>query len=238
MTFIETTKRVALGLALLAAGPAAAADNLAPAIEQVGGEPAPGSGRFEVTVGVRTSLFKGAGFDPFSSSDAFSQTSARASWAVLQRARWATAVGALFEWGDASADARGAQAQLSLTRFGVLLEERLALGPHARVVGRLAPAWLTGRATLDDPSLPVALGRSFSTIAVDASAGVEARLNAPGSTVGVWAVGEGGYGWAPTQTMTFTPQLAVADRDKAGATTLPDFAPRGGFFRLGLALTY
>jgi len=38
--------------------------------------------------------------------------------------------------------------------------------------------------------------------------------------------------------MAFAPELAAGDRDKAGTTTLADFAPRGLFFRFAVALTY
>jgi hypothetical protein len=240
MTFTESLRTACFASVVVAgaAGPAAAADELPAAIEQVGVGPARGPELFEIALGVRSSLFRGAGYDPFSTSDAFTQTSLRASWAVLGRGRFATAVGPLFEWGGANADARGTQARLSLTRLGAALEERFSPHPRARVFVRVAPAWLSGDATLLDPSLPVGLRTSLSTFSLDASAGASGRVSAPSSPVGFWVTGESGYGWAATQAMTFAPELASADHDKAGRTTLADFAPRGLFFRFAVAVTY
>ncbi len=222
----------------LASGPAAAADDLPPAIEQVGLATTPAAQPFELALGFRSSLFRGAGYDPFSVNDVFTQASLRASWAFLSRGRFTTAAGPLFESGNANADARGTQAHLSLARLGLAVEERFAPHPRARAFVRVAPAWLSGEATLFDPSLPVGLRTAVSTFALDASAGAAGRINAPSSSVGVWVTGESGYGWAAAQPMTFTPQLASADRAKAGTTTLGDLAPRGLFFRFAVALTY
>jgi hypothetical protein len=240
MTFSESMWRAALaaGLVVGAALPAAAADDLGPAIEAVNGTPMPAAPRFEVGVGARTSLFRGAGYDPFAATDGFSQTSLWASWAAVERGRFATTVGPIFEWGSTSAFARGADASLSLWRLGAVVEERFAPVRRARVFARLAPAWLSGSAKLVDPSLPVALETSMSTFSLDASAGAAGRLNAPTSSLGFWLTGESGYGWAGSQRMAFSPALGAADRNKAGTTALGDLSPRGLFFRFGVALTY
>jgi hypothetical protein len=243
MTFRECVRSV--GCAALvglvgvgASGPATAADDLPTAIDQMSPGPARGPELFELAFGVRSSLFRSAGYDPFSTKDTFTQMSLRASWAVLHRGRFVSAVGPLFESGSADADARGTQAHLSLARLGVALEERFAPHPRARAFVRVAPAWLSGEATLLDPSLPVGMKTSLSTFALDASAGAAGRLNAPSSSIGFWVTAESGYGWAASQPMTFVPELAAADRMKAGSTTLADFAPRGVFFRFAVALTY
>jgi hypothetical protein len=237
---ISGAGRVALVavVVLAASRPASAADDLPTAIEQVGAGPARGAAPFELALGFRSSLFRGAGYDPFSANDVLQQSSLRGSWAFLSRGRFVTAAGPLFEWGSANADARGTQAHLSLTRLGVAVEERFAPHPRVRAFVRVAPAWLSGEATLLDPSLPVGLKTSLSTFGVDASAGAAGRLNAPSSSVGFWVTGESGYGWAAAQPMTFVPELAAADRMKAGSTTLADLAPRGLFFRFAVALTY
>jgi hypothetical protein len=237
---VRSSARAAI-LTLVALGtsrPASAADDLPAAIEQVGAGPARSAEPFELALGFRSSLFRGAGYDPFSANDVFQQSSLRGSWAFLPWGRFVTAAGPLFEWGSANADARGTQAHLSLARLGVAVEERFAPHPRARAFVRVAPAWLSGEATLLDPSLPVGLKTSLSTFGLDASAGAAGRLNAPSSSLGFWVTGESGYGWAAAQPMTFVPELAAADRMKAGSTTLADLAPRGLFFRFAVALTY
>ncbi|MDB4979327.1 MAG: hypothetical protein JWM82_79 [Myxococcales bacterium] len=225
-------------LATSTSASAAAADDLPAALEQVGAATTPAAQPFELALGFRSSLFRGAGYDPFATSDVFTQASLRASWAFLVRGRFTTAAGPLFESGSADADARGTRAHLSLARLGLAVEERFAPHARARAFLRVAPAWLSGEATLLDPSLPIGLRTAVSTFALDASAGAAGRVNATSSSVGLWVTGESGYGWAAAQPMTLVPQLASADRAKAGTTTLGDLAPRGLFFRFAVALTY
>ncbi len=238
----RTVARVlaALGLVLAAGGVAKARDDLSPAIEQLDGAPpvVAGPGRWRVTIGGRSSLYHSAGYDAFSSDDAFGQFSATATGTVLSGPRFSTAVGALWEDGSSSATARGAASSLSLSRLGVVLEERFAPRPWAYAFVRVAPAWLRGKASLDDTSIAAPLETTFSTVSVDGSAGVAGRVNPGRGKVGVWIVGDGGYGWARAQPMALSPSLPSADRDKAGVTTLADLAPDGVFFRFALALSY
>jgi hypothetical protein len=125
-----------------------------------------------------------------------------------------------------------------LSRLGVVLEEQFAPRPWAYAFVRVAPAWLRGKASIDDPSIASPLETTFSTISVDGSLGAAGRVNPGRGKVGVWIVGEGGYGWARAQPMALSPALPSADRDKAGVTTLADLAPSGVFFRFALALSY
>jgi hypothetical protein len=230
----------AVALVLAAGGVAKAHDDLGPAIEQLAGAPpaVAGPGRWRVTIGGRSSLYRSAGYDAFSSDDAFGQFSATATGTVLAGPRFSTAVGVLWEDGSSSSTARGADSSLSLSRLGVVLEERFAPRPWAYAFVRVAPAWLRGKASIDDTAIAAPLETTFSTISVDGSLGVAGRLNPGRGKVGVWIVGDGGYGWARAQPIVLSPALSSADRDKAGVTTLADLAPDGVFFRFALALSY
>jgi hypothetical protein len=243
---MTVNRRTRLGIlaAALAALPleartARAHDDLEPAIQSLDGlrherpfQP------WQVSAGVRSALFHSTGYDPFSSNDAFTQFSATATWAFRTAPRLATAVGASIDAGSADGEARGASTSLSLTRVALVVEERFAPRPWAYAFLRVAPCWLRGTATLDDPSLTAPLETTFSTFGVDGSLGAAARTTPRGSRVGFWIVGDAGYGWAPAQHFALSPALPASDRDKAGATSLADFAPRGAFFRLGLALGF
>ena len=242
MTTRTNLRAALLGAALVAAtgGRARAHDELAPAIEQVG-EPAAaarGPGLWRVSIGGRSSLFRSAGYDAFSTNDAFGQFSATATRTVLTGPRFSTAAGVLWEDGTATSTARGSESSLSVMRLGLVLEERFAPRPWAYVLVRVAPAWLRGKASIDDLSIAAPLETSFSSYGVDASVGVAGRLNPGRGKVGVWVMGDGGYGWAQAQSMALTPALPSTDRDKAGVTTLADLAPRGLFLRFALALSY
>jgi hypothetical protein len=219
---------------------ARAADDLAPAIEVVGprGSIPRGRGLWQVSGGWRDSLVKGAGYDLVSDNDVLATFVLTATRAFRTGPRFATALGGIWETGSAEADARGQNARLSLTRLGVVAEERFAPRPWGYAFVRVAPVWLHGSVALADPASPAPLETSFSTYAVDASGGVAARLNPVSQAVGFWAVAEAGYGWVSPQSMALAPALPAADSSKAGVTRFDDLDLRGALLRFALALSY
>ncbi|HVU50798.1 MAG TPA: hypothetical protein VHL80_08935 [Polyangia bacterium] len=230
---------LAAGLLALGGGRARAHDDLPPAIAQAGpAAPARAPGPFQLSLGVRSALFRSAGYDPFSTNDVFVQTGVMATWALRTSAALATAVGATWEAGTADASARGAETELSLRRLGVVVEERYAPRPWLYAFARVSPSWLRGTATLRDLSVAAPLSTTFDTLAVDGSAGAAACIPPRTHRITFCAVADGGYGWAPAQRLALAPALPAPDRDKAGVTTLADLAPRGAFYRLALALTF
>jgi hypothetical protein len=230
---------LAAGVVALGSGGAQAHDDLAPAIEQAGGAaPTRAPGPWQVSVDVRSALFRSAGYDPFSTNDVFVQTGITGTWALRTSAAFATAVGATWEAGSADAQARGATTSLSLRRLGAVLEERFAPRPWLYAFARVSPTWLHGAATLHDLSIAAPLSTTFDTLAVDGSAGAAVRLTPHTNRAALWAVADAGYGWAPTQALALAPALPAPDGNKAGVTTLADFAPRGVFYRLALAVTF
>jgi hypothetical protein len=229
-----------LALALVAAlgGPARAAVEPPPAVQAA---PAPvirGPGPWAIAAGARVSLLRGSGYDPFSTNDVLSQFSATALRSFTLAPRFATAVGVLWEGGGGQAQARGAEASLSLFRVAAVVEGRFVPRPWLYGFARLAPGWLYGSARLDDRSTVRTLETSLSSFSLDASAGASFRLNPGPYPVGVWLFGESGYGWAPASAMRFAPALPGPDADKAGVTPLADLAPRGAFFRFGIAMDF
>jgi hypothetical protein len=239
MTINSLARALVLAAALVAssAGVARAYDELPPALEQVGAV-APRPQPWQVSLGVRSALFRGAGYDPFSTDDVFAQGAATATRAFRTGAGLATAVGVLWESGSQDATARGAASNLSLLRLGAVLEERFAPRPWIYAFARLSPSWLRGKASLTDPTIAAPLRTTFSTFGVDASVGAAALLGPRVGRVGFWVVGDAGYGWAPDQRLALAPDLPAGDRDKAGVTRLTDLAPRGIFYRLAVALTF
>jgi hypothetical protein len=217
-------------------------DNLPPAIASVDasvdGAPRPGHGLWQVQVGVRTALLRDAGYDPFSSNDAFTQLSVSALRALRAGRGFATALGLAWDDGSTEAVARGTIARLSLRRPALVFEERFAPVSWAYAFARVSPGWLRGTASLGDASLPVPLTTSLSTLEIDGSLGAAVGATPHGSAVSFWLLSDAGYGWAPAQGLALTPNLAAADRGKAGTTHLADLAARGVFFRFSLALVY
>jgi hypothetical protein len=243
MTVTESLRAAAVAAAILALPASTVAaplahDDLPPAIEQVGPPPARADRGFQLSVDVRSALFRGAGYDPFSNNDVFVQTGVAGTWALHTSPTLSTAGGASFESGSAGASARGAETSLSLRRLAAVLEQRFAPRPWVYAFGRVSPGWLSGSASLSDASIAAPLRTSFSTFAVDASLGVAARLTGSRTRAGLWVVGDAGYGWAPDQRLALAPALPGPDASKAGVTTLADLAPRGVFFRFALAISF
>jgi hypothetical protein len=231
---------------LLCAGAARAADNLPPAIGGIGYAPAPaapriprGDGGWQAALGFRTGLYRGAGYDPFSSNDVFTQLSLAATRAFGGEGdRVRPALGVVWETGQADDDARGVRAQLGLVRLAASLELRVAPWRGTYLFARLTPGILHAAVTLHDPSAPAPLRASYTSAAADGSAGAAVRFTPQSSPVGFWLLAEGGYGWAPPRDVVLAPDLPASDKDKAGTTTLGSLAPRGPFMRLALALSY
>lgn len=220
--------------------PARGADDLPPAIQSVGGGRPVRDHRWQVTAGGRGSLYRGAGYDPFSTNDVLPQFSTTVTWSLPRRPGSAvsSAVGVIGEIGQSNAQARGADADLSVTRVGLVLEERFSPTRWGYVFARVSPGWMAVEAKLRDPASPATLQSSSSSFALDASLGLAANLNPGVRGVGFWLVGDGGYGWAPSSELALTPALASADAAKAGTTSLGTLAPRGAFFRAGVALSF
>jgi hypothetical protein len=237
---VWTILAAAVVAVLGATRPARGADDLPPAVQSAGsGGPVAGH-RLQVAVGGRASFVRSAGYDPFSMDDVLSQFSTTVLWALPRRegSAFSTAVGVMGEVGGSGATARGADADLSVMRGGLVLEERFAPVRWGYAFGRVSPALMAVEATLRDPSSPATLETSYSSFAFDASLGLAANLNPGGRGVGFWLVGDCGYGWAPSHALTLAPALAAADADKAGTTSLGTLAPRGAFLRAGLALSF
>jgi hypothetical protein len=224
---------VVVGLSALVAGAARADDGA------LWGRPgARGPGLWQVALGVRDSSFRDAGYDPFSENDAFVQASLTGTRAFRTGGPFTPAVGVSWETGAADAPARAGQAHLRLSRLAAVLDGRLALLARFSAFLRLSPGLLQGTASLDDASAPATLRTSFSRLSLDASAGAVAAVTPPTKPLVLLVIAEGGYGWSPRQTLTLTPQLAAADQQKGGSTSLGSFAPRGAFLRLSVGLAF
>ncbi len=241
---IRTGVSMALALALASAfARAQAPAGETPGLEWNGLPPAPAAQSAPVwtmAAGVRTFYIKGAGYDPFSSDDAFVQFSLAGSRALVRRNDLSLAGGIGLDVGGSSALARGSATNLGLTRVSALIEGRYQPAPRLYLFARVAPGLLHGSAWIDDASSPAGakLEATFDTFSLDVGAGAALRLGTFGrSRVGTWLVADGGYGWTPAQSLVLSPSLG-SDSDKAGTLNLGPLAPRGGFFRVALALSF
>jgi len=228
-----------VAFALLAWARAASAQLMAPQIERSGSAPL-AAPTWTVAAGVRAIYVKDPGLDPFSTDDGLAQFALTGTRTIVQRDRLALAAGLELDAGGTTAAARGASSSLSLTTFAAVLEGRYQPAWRVQLFARLSPGLLHGAASMSDPSAPAGadLTTSFDTFSLEAAAGGAFCIAVlPGSRVGLWLFADGGYAWAAAQHLVLTPALG-ADQNKAGAQDLGTLAPRGGFFRLALGLSY
>ena len=221
---------VALGLSLFAGG-ARAADLVAkPAVEQMGG--------WQGAIGVRMSVIKDRGLDPFATVDTLPQVSLGVARVVVRGRVLALALGLALDTGTTDAQARSAQAHLRITRGSAALELRYRPMARAYAFVRFAPGLLNASASMVDASSPAKLSDSFSVPSFDASVGLAGCLTPARSRVGAWVLADAGYGWTPSHALTLRPELGGADQSKAGGLSLSPLAARGVFARVAVALTY
>ena len=194
--------------------------------------------RWQAALGIRTSVVRDAGFDPFSTGDALAQFSASVMRTLRAGEGFVPALGLAADIGSSSANARGADAQLNTWRLALVLEPRFVPAPGFYVGARIAPGLLHLSARLNDSSTPAPLSTAYWAPSVDASLGGGARLNPGMGSIGLWLVADAGYGWAPRRDLTLVPELPARDASKAGATELGSLSTRGMFGRVSLAVSY
>lgn len=226
----------ALALAVLTA--TAAAPAAAQIVEREAAHP-----KLEVlqaTFGVRTSLIRSAGYDPFSDSDALPQVSMGVEHPIVQHDAVAFAAGLGIDYGLASAEARGVPSSLSAWRLSVVAEGRFYPRPYLYGFARLAPGIFRGAATLDDASSPngAALQDHFDVLSADASVGGAVRLSNTPSQIAAWVCADAGYGFTQSHHLLLAPPSAPRDQAKLAPVDLGTIAPRGAFLRFVLAVTF
>src|SRR4051812_44131073 len=195
---------------------------------------------WEVSAGVRTMYIKSAGFDPFSTNDGFVQFSISGLGVVARKDRLSFALGVGLDVGSSSANARTAPSTVSLAHPSALAEGRYQPCPRLYLFARLAPGLVHGTAPIHDASSPAGSGLTadFDAFSLDAGGGAAFCLAALGTApVGLWLLADGGYSWVAAQDHILAPTLN-GDQNKAGTLDLGTLAPRGGFFRISMALSY
>ncbi len=224
------------GLLLLALSTGAAG---AAGAAEISSEPTPArSETWQGRLGVRETLIRDRGFDPFATTDALPQLSLAVSRVMIRRGATALALGLGLDTGTSEAQARSARAHLGVTRASVPIELRVAPLPRAYAFARVAPGLMIVAASMTDDSSPAKMTGDFNALSVDGSAGVAVCLTPDRSVVGVWIQADAGYGYTPSHDLVLRPSLAGADQSKAGDLTLAPLAARGAFGRIGVAITY
>jgi hypothetical protein len=230
---LAAARLTALGTILAAGAPAAAQ-----VLEQQGDQPRAES--WQAEAGLRNSIIRSTGYDPFSGSDVLLQISFAAERVFVRQGGFAFAAGGAVDYGASTADARNASAEFGMWRLAAVAEGRYYRWERAYAFARVAPGMLRGSAQLSDPSSPngTPLADHFDVLSADASLGAALRLSGPANPIAVWLTAAGGYGWAGSHHLLLAPEAAPRDQAKLAPVDLGTIDPRGAFFRLAVAITY
>jgi hypothetical protein len=207
--------------------------------------------RFEA--GYRGNFVTDAGYNPFSTKDYFEQVSFVASRTVFARGRFSFAPGIEWDYGKASATARGDATSLEVQKIALPLEGRIHFGEWGYVFLRASPAVAVENAEVDDPTAicqsagsgePCAspLTKSRWLFATDLSAGyaypVLSRKEVSGLVARIWLQADGGYGWIVGERLNLAANLASGDPRLASGVDLGTLTMRGAFFRASGAVSF
>jgi hypothetical protein len=225
-------------LAAVTLGTALAGNALGQESAGAGEEPQPPrESPWQAEIGYRGAIVRDAGYDPFSTNDWFGQLTLAGSRVLLTRGRFSFAAGAAWDYGHASATARGASSDLNVHRLTVPLTVRYSLARWLYLYGTIAPGAAREDARIADPSAPAPLVRGGWLASGDASAGV-AYSFLDTRPVSWWLSAELGYGLAAPLSLAMSPDLPSSDPRSAGKTDLGSLALSGSFGRVGLAVAF
>jgi hypothetical protein len=239
MTKIVFVAAVTLGSAL--AGDALAQESARAAGAALEPAPRPDSeSPWQAEIGYRGALVRDAGYDPFSTNDWLGQLTLSGSRVLVTRGRFALAVGAAWDYGHASATARGAASDLTVHRLTVPLTVRYSLARWLYLYATVAPGAAHEDARLADPSAPAPLVHSAWLASADASAGAAYSFLETGP-VSWWLRAELGYGLTAPMSLAMSPDLPSSDPrtpTQLGTTGLGSLALSGSFGRVALAVAF
>ncbi|MBN2196453.1 MAG: hypothetical protein JW751_26815 [Polyangiaceae bacterium] len=149
----------------------------------------------------------------------------------------------LWDYGGSSAELRGEKTDVDIHRLAVGAEVRHHFFPRLYAMGRLAPAAVNTRASLQDSASSTTLYSRRWSFGFDASLGAGFELYGKPAAASrmprFWLLAEAGYGYMTPCDLRFSPD----DEDdgapqRIGETSLGELAIRGPMFRISGAITF
>ncbi len=203
--------------------------------------PPPSPPGWQAWLGVRTSFFKGKGFDPFSRNDVYPTGSIGASRSLYVASPLSFAAALTFDFGSKSADARGEPTSLQTYRLTVGPEARYHLLPQLYAFVRPTAGVQRTVATLDEGSTGATLAARDWLFAADGSAGAAwsfLDVRSKKFPLMFWLVGEGGYGITQSSDLLLEADSGSGAPERTAALDLGQLSTSGPFFRLAVAGTF
>jgi hypothetical protein len=204
----------------------------------------------QVMIGVRTSYVADDAFRLFSRTVdhignhypvvQFSLGGGATLWSQQE---WSLLGFGMWDYGGSSSELRGEDADIDVHRLVLGAEIRHHFVRWLYAMGRLAPAAIHTRASLDESASATTLHSRNWSFGFDASVGLGAQLFGKSDAMSRlprgWVVAEAGYGYATANDLRFSPE---SDDDSAARRTdeihLGKMAVRGPMFRISGAVTF
>ncbi|MEO8799656.1 MAG: hypothetical protein ABI551_17310 [Polyangiaceae bacterium] len=198
---------------------------------------------WKIGMGVRGGRVDHPGFNPFANNSQLWQYSLTATRTLFASQRFSFAMGASWDVGTRSDNARGFDTGIVVHRLSVPLEGRYHAAPWLYAFARVAPGADYRKAWITDPSASTGeLDSSAWAFAADFSLGASFLVGPQGKPDShvprVWFTPELGYAWSGSTDLSFAPRGADADPQPTGTTDLGALAIRGPFVRLSIDLSF
>jgi len=204
----------------------------------------------QASIGVRGTRLASVGFDPFSTDDGFVQASLALAYRAVHTPNLDLSAGIEWDYGLASGSARGSRTALEVHELGAALSGRVPLSSRFAAFARLTPGAARVEARVTDasalsngryvnaaltqarwlPSATASLGLAFRMLSVSRSE------SAP--VFDYWLMADVGYHYSPRYALELRSDGPPAADRNVQPLALGDLSLRGGFARLGLALTF
>lgn len=195
---------------------------------------------FYFAAGARVTKISDAAYDPFATQDALAQVSLGLGNVLYRRGSWSTPVAIAWDYGAATAQARGAETSLRSHRFVVVPELRRHFFRRLYAFAKLGLGVSLVNARLED----VALGseRSSESVGFTADPALGVAFEVAGARAGysreprLWLALEGGYVWTTSTRLRFEPASGAPAR--TADVDLGELSLSGPSTRLSAALSF
>ncbi len=193
-------------------------------------------------VGARGTILADAGLDPYAENDLLGSLSVGATWEPMRVKPFYFGLAAEYDYGSRQARARGVPSALVVHRAAVGVRARWEAASWLSVYAKVSPGVLALRGSITDP----ALDRPLVARPITWTADVVGGLAFPIVTVGdrewpfarMWILVEGGYAFAGSATMTYSPIEDPNDARQFGSVNLPPLRASGVVSRLAIAMSF
>lgn len=197
---------------------------------------------WQIGLGLRHSWVRDSGFDPYATNDSLLHGSVFATRSLFVRSNFGVGAGLIFEAGGRSAQARGAEASLSVYRPGAILEARYNVVRNLYLGVRLVPQAVYTELRLQEASAPATMGQNDWRFGLDATAhvgwNVLRMLGVRATIPEWWLLADVGYGYTQRKEMSLKPQLDDSDPRSNERLNLGKMATSGLMMRVALAVHF